>query len=49
MTIYNIVDCVPRVGSSRIEQAKYNIQLYMDNKSIMMTNDLHVPVTSAAL
>ena len=27
-------------GTSRIEQAKYN----MDNKNIMMTNDLHVPV-----
>ena len=32
-------------GTSRIEQAKYN----MDNTNIMMTNDLHVPVTSAAL
>ena len=46
MTICNIVDCGLRsTGTSRIEQAKYN----MDNTNIMMTNDLHVPVTSAAL
>ena len=40
MTIYNIVDCVPRVHHVWSKQNT----IYMDNKIIMMTNDLHVPV-----
>ena len=42
ITILNVVDCVP----SRIENAKYNTH---DKRNIMMTDDSHVPVTSAEL
>ena len=45
MTILNIVDCVPRVHHV---SRKLNT-IHMDKRIIMMTDDIHLPVTSAAL
>ena len=41
MTILNIVSCVPR--ETETETAKYNTH---DKRNIIMTDDLHVPVTN---
>ena len=45
MTIVNIVDCVPRVH--HVWRKRNTI--HTNKQNIMMTDDLHVPVTSAAL
>ena len=47
MTILNIVDYKCSTGTTRIEKAKYNT--HGQAKYNMMNDDLHVPVTSAAL
>ena len=45
ITILNIVECVPRVH--HVYRTNKQNTIHMDN--MMMTNDLHVPVTSAVL
>ena len=46
MTILNIVDCVPRLHHGAWRKRNTT---YIDKRNIMMTGDLRVPVTSAAI